>query len=114
MRAFWLGIFSNTWFAVTRMVCGLPSGVVSVIRKPVPTVRVPSPSGCSSWTVACISCADRSMTMFAESQVLMMPCASSVRAVDCRKVNITGGRGKSSGGRARALAGACELETQAP
>ena len=54
------GILRNTWLAVTSTVRGRPSGVGSEIRKPVPTVRVPSPSGCSTWTVAWIRSTDMS------------------------------------------------------
>ena len=42
---------------------GFPSAPGAEIRKPVPTVRVPSPSGCSTCTVAWISSTARSMTM---------------------------------------------------
>src|SRR5215217_9036995 len=54
---------SKTWAAVIRIVRGLPSGVGASIRKPVPTVRVPSPSGCSSWTVALIRSTERSQAI---------------------------------------------------
>ncbi len=55
MRASFPGMRLKTWRAVTRTTRGVPSARGASIRNPVPTVRVPSPWGWSSWTVALIS-----------------------------------------------------------